>query len=35
MDYCLKADGLVRFKEIIYVSNSSELKKVVLRDFNA
>lgn len=35
MDYCLTVDGLVIFRDGIYVSDSSELKKVILRDFNA
>ena len=35
MDYCLTADGLVRFRKRIYVPNNSELKKVILREFHA
>lgn len=34
MDYCLIVEGLVRFRDRIYVSNSSELKKVILREFH-
>ena len=33
LDYCLMADGLVRFRDRIYVSDNSELKKVILREF--
>jgi len=35
VDYCLTLDGLVRFRDRIYVSDNSELKKVTLRDFHA
>ena len=35
MDYCLTTDGLVKFRDMIYVSNNSELKKVILREFHA
>jgi len=35
MDYCLTMDGLVRFIDRIYVPDSSELKKVILREFHA
>lgn len=35
MDYCLTVDGLVRFKDMIYVSDSRELKKVISREFHA
>lgn len=28
-------DGLVRFRDMIYVSNNNELKKVILREFQA
>eukprot|EP00253_Pinus_taeda_P018697 PITA_18697 len=35
MDYCLKTDGLVKFRDRIYVPNNSELKKVILREFHA
>ena len=35
MDYCLTIDELVRFRDIIYVPVSSELKKVILRKFHA
>jgi len=35
VDYCLTADGLVRFRDKIYVSDNSELKKVILREFHA
>ena len=34
VDYCLTIDGLVRFKDKIYVLGSSELKKVILREFH-
>ena len=34
MDYCLTADGLIRFRDNIYVLDSSELKKVILREFH-
>jgi len=34
MDYCLIADGLVRFKDKIYVLDRSELKKMILRVFH-
>ena len=35
MDYHLTTNGLVRFQENIYVPDSSELKKVILREFHA
>ena len=35
MDYCLIVDSLARFREMIYVSEKSELKKLILREFNA
>ena len=35
MDYCLTSNGLVRFRDRIYVPDSSELKKVILREFHA
>jgi len=31
MDYCLTMDGLVRFRDMIYVLDNSELKKVIFR----
>jgi len=34
VDYCLTTDGLVRFKDMIYVSDNSEIKKVILREFH-
>ena len=34
MDYHLITNGLVRFRDNIYVSNSSELKKVIFREFH-
>lgn len=34
MDYCLTVDGLVRFRDRIYVSDRSELKKVIFREFH-
>jgi len=33
-DYCLTMDGLVIFRDKIYVSDNSELKKVTLREFH-
>ena len=33
-DYRLMADGLVRFRDKIYVSNCSELKNLILREFH-
>lgn len=35
MAYCLKVDGLVRFRDRIYMSDNSELKQVILRHFHA
>jgi len=32
--YHLMADGLVRFRKKIYVSDDSELKKLILREFH-
>ena len=29
VDYCLIADGLVKFMDRIYVSNDSELNKII------
>ena len=34
MDYCLIVDGLVRFRDGIYVLDNSEFKKVTLRHFH-
>ena len=34
MDYCLTTSGLVRFRDKKYVSDNSELKKVILREFH-
>lgn len=34
LDYCLAIDRLVRFRDKIYVSNSSEFKNVILREFH-
>ncbi len=34
VNYRLMADGLVRFRDRIYVSNCSELKKLILREFH-
>ena len=34
MDYCLTLDGLVRFRDRVYVPDSSEVKKVILREFH-
>ena len=33
-EYHLMTDGLVRFKNKIYVSDNSELKKLILREFH-
>jgi len=35
VDYHLTTNGLVRFRDRIYVPNNNELKKVILRDFHA
>lgn len=35
MDYCLRADGLIKFRDMIYVPYGSEIKKLILRDFHA
>ena len=34
MDYHLTMDGLVRFRDAIYVLDESELKKLILREFH-
>lgn len=34
MDYWLTTDGLVRFRDRIYVRESNEIKKVILREFH-
>lgn len=34
MDYHLTTDGLVRFRDNIYVLDNSELKKIILREFH-
>ena len=34
VDYYLIVDGLVKFKDMIYMPNNSELKKVILREFH-
>ena len=34
MDYFLTTYGLVRFRDNIYLPDNSELKKVILREFN-
>ena len=34
MDYCLTVDGLVRFRDRIYLLDNNELKKVILREFH-
>ena len=34
VDYCLMKDGLIRFRDRIYVPGSSEIKKVILREFH-
>lgn len=33
-DYRLTADGMVRFRDRIYVSNCNELKNLILREFH-
>jgi len=35
VDYCLTVDGLVRFRDRIYVPNDSELKYTILQEFHA
>lgn len=35
MDYCLTVDGLVKFRDMIYLRDKSEIKKVILREFHA
>lgn len=35
MDYSLTSDGLVRFRDMIYVPDNSELKKIILRECHA
>ena len=35
MDFCLTEDGFIKFRDMIYVFDSSELKKVILREFHA
>lgn len=34
MDYHLLADGLIRFRDKIYVPENSEIKKIILREFH-
>jgi len=34
VDYCLTTDGLVRFRNKIYVLENSDIKKVILREFH-
>jgi len=34
VDYYLTIDGLIRFRDIIYVPDNIELKKVILREFH-
>jgi len=34
VDYCLTTYALIRFRDKIYVSDNSELKKVILREFH-
>jgi len=34
MDYCLTMNGLSRFRDRIYVPDSSDLKKVILTEFH-
>lgn len=34
MEYHLRKDGLIKFRDMIYVRDSSELKKTVLRVFH-
>ena len=35
VNYCLTANGLVRFRDRIFVLEISEIKKVILREFHA
>jgi len=35
VEYNLTTNGLIRFRNKIYVLDSSELKKAILRDFNS
>jgi len=35
VDYHLTPDGLVRFRDRIYVQENNELKKLILREFHA
>ena len=35
VDYHLTTDGLVVFREMIYVIDKNELKKLILREFHA
>jgi len=35
VDYCLIVDGMVRFRDRIYVPDNSELKRLILREFHA
>ena len=35
VDYHLIVDDLIRFRDIIYVPDNSELKKLILREFHA
>ena len=35
MDYSLIAYGLIRFRDMIYVSDNNELKKLIFREFHA
>jgi len=35
MDYHLTVNGLVRFRDRIYVLDNNELKKLILREFHA
>jgi len=34
VDYCLTTDGLVRFRDMIYVLDNSECKKVIFSEFD-
>jgi len=34
VDYCIIEDGLVRFRDRIYVPERSEIKKAILREFH-
>jgi len=35
VEYHPTTNGLIRFRDMIYVPNNSELKKLILREFHA